>query len=133
MNGMNFANVLLSVRPDGTYEPFSAEAWQYVGQMMLLGMGMVFAVLGVLWGILVLFKLIFARTPKKKQKENKETVSAEAPAVVPATNREDDLALIAVLTAAVAAYREAEGETTDGFRVVSFRRTDSGRSWNAKR
>ena len=34
MNVAGIKNVAIAVRPDGTYEPFSIEAWQYVGQMI---------------------------------------------------------------------------------------------------
>ena len=48
-----FGNILaftaLAIREDGTYTPFSADAWGYAGQMTLLGMLMVFAVLAILW------------------------------------------------------------------------------------
>ncbi|MBE6546902.1 MAG: hypothetical protein E7668_05635 [Ruminococcaceae bacterium] len=140
------ANVALAIRDNGTYEPFSGEAWRYAGEMTLLGMGMIFAVLAILWGVLAIFKVIFAgKTPKapkeKAPKAKTETPAAvsdepsdEVKAVLAATVRavqEDDAATVAVLTAAVAAYRAQEG--TDGaFRVVSFRRT-GGRAWNAKR
>ena len=43
-----FTSFALNLRTDGTYEPFSAEAWKYAGQMTLLGIAMVFAVLAVL-------------------------------------------------------------------------------------
>ena len=115
---------------------FSAERWAYAGKMTLLGMLMIFAVLGVLWGVLSLFKIVFAgKTPRKEKKEapiaqekTVATVSSAAPVAAP----QDDLALIAVLTSAVSAYREAEGENGD-FRVVSFRRTSNGRAWNSKK
>ncbi len=119
---------------------FSIERWSYAGKMTLLGMLMIFSVLGVLWGVLSLFKIIFAgKSPKKEKNDKKETPSGEAKAAVvtpapsaPVAEPQDDLALIAVLTAAVSAYREAEGENGD-FRVVSFRRTSNGRAWNSKK
>ena len=40
--------------------------------------------------------------------------------------------LLAVLTAAIAAYRSEEGLPEGGFRVVSFKRA-GGRAWNAKK
>ena len=49
----------------------------------------------------------------------------------------DDGALVAVLTAAVAAVLEAEaaaqGTVAPSFRVVSFQRSSRGRSWNGNR
>ena len=47
----------------------SAETLEMMWQMPLLGMGMIFAVLAILWAVLVLFKFIFAKPePKKKSK-----------------------------------------------------------------
>lgn len=130
----------LSIRTDGTYEPFSAEAWKYVGEMILLGMGMIFCVLGILWGVLALFKVVFVGKEKKPKPvapraaapkaEPARTVVAEESAPISAPT--DDAQLIAVLTAAIEAYRSAEGEV-GGFRVVSFKRATSGRAWNAKK
>ncbi|MBQ9087027.1 MAG: OadG family protein [Clostridia bacterium] len=144
-------NAALTVRENGTYEPFSSEAWRYAGEMTLLGMAMVFAVLAILWGILAIFKLVFAgktpkepkppKTPKvkesKKQSESAPAVDDTVAAVIAASIqaiREDEAqsnaALVAILTAAVSAYRAEEG-TEGGFRVVSFKR--AGGAWNAKR
>lgn len=145
---MNFGLILnyaLAVRADGTYVPFSAEAWSYAGQMTLLGIGMVFSVLAILMLVLMIFKLVFAgptkkaKTPKAKQEKTvapkTETVveplsvtKVHADRGIPANN--DDEALIAVITAAVAAYRASEN-ISEGFRVVSFRRAGN-RHWNSK-
>lgn len=115
---------------------FSVERWAYAGKMTLLGMLMIFAVLGVLWGVLSLFKIVFAgKTPRKEKKEApiaEANTAVTVPPAAPVAAPQDDLALIAVLTAAVSAYREAEGENGD-FRVVSFRRTSNGRAWNSKK
>ena len=138
----------LSLKADGTYQAFSPEAWQYAGEMTLLGMGMVFAVLAILWGILAIFKLIFAgktpkapKAPKVKVEKAKEpsapvtdaapsaAVTAPTPSSAVSETQSND-ALIAILTAAVTAYREEEG-ATGSFRVVSFKRT--GGAWNTKR
>ena len=120
---------------------FSPERWEYAGQMTLLGMVMVFSVLGVLWLILSLFKVFFARGEKKAKSETvkvKEVAKPAEPAPVsvpaPAVSHTDE-ELVAILTAAVAAYIESEGQSESyagGFRVVSFRRVGGGRSWNAK-
>ena len=129
-----FETAALAIRENGTYAPFSGDAWVYAGEMTLLGMGMVFTVLALLWGVLAIFKVAFVKKPKKKEETLSEAPSA-APTVeeAPADTAEDDLALIAILTAAVAAYREAEGETADGFRVVSFKRASGVRGWNARK
>ena len=126
----------LAIRENGTYTPFSADAWSYAGQMTLLGMGMVFAVLAILWVILALFKVIFAGpSPKaKKQKKTEPVIEkpAEAPVAAPVAQT-NDAELVAIITAAVAAYMAEEGtEYAGGFRVVSFKRVRGGRTWNAK-
>ena len=133
MNLLN--NISLSVNSNGTYLPFSSEAWGYAGQMTLLGMVMVFAVLAILWLVLTLFKVVFADRSSKseKKKESLPEVNNMASTV---SDAHDDSELIAVITAAVATYMsEEKGENvpTDAFRVVSFRRANAtGRSWNDK-
>lgn len=118
-----------------------AETLTMMWQTVVLGMGMVFAVLAILFLILSVFKLVFAgKTPKepKPVKENPikakpvENVSAATPA--PAPTQSNDGELIAILTAAVAAYMaEEETEVPEGeFRVVSFTRVRGGRAWNSK-
>lgn len=138
LNNELFRLSALAIRPDGTYTPFSGDAIKYALEMTLLGMGMVFAVLGILWGVLSIFKLVFAR-PKKvnKAKEIKADPTPEvvaAPEIVTAPAATDDGELIAILTAAIIAYEaEQNPEAPIGnFRVVSYRRANGGRSWNAK-
>ncbi len=126
-----------------------AKTLEYLWQVPLLGMLMVFAVLAILWGVLAIFKLIFVgKTPAAKKQPNpvktaapkkqESSAEAEAPdngelmailtAAVAAHQNNDEI--IAVLTAAVSAYRAQEGETS-GFRVVAFKRVGS-RAWNTK-
>ncbi len=117
-------------------------------QVPILGMAMVFAVLGILWAVLAIFKLVFAgKTPKaekpqkapKAPKETKVTpkkasdvadaeLMAVLSAAVAAHQNSDEI--IAAITAAVSAYREEVGET-GGFRVVAFKRAGS-RTWNRR-
>ena len=107
--------------------------------MTLLGMGMVFAVLGILWAVLTVFKLVFVG---KSPKEN-EAVKTEAPAPkasaspkavakqpVAQASAGDDAVIAAIITAAVAAYMAEQGVSENGFRVVSFKRANNGRAWN---
>ncbi len=117
-----------------------AETLNMMWQTVVLGMGMVFSVLAILWGVLSIFKVVFAgKTPKEPKKapvekkaEAAPIAAAPAPVAVPAAQSNDEL--IAVLTAAVAAYMAEEGTpVADGsFRVVSFRRVGGGRAWNSK-
>ena len=96
---------------------------------------MIFAVLGVLWTVLLLFKVVFARTKKEDKKVEAPKV-VETPKVesAPAPAATDDTELIALLTAAIVAYESENGNDVDpsSFRVVSFRRTNGGRAWNSK-
>lgn len=132
----------LAVRENGTYAPLSGEAWIYALEMTLLGMGMIFSVLGVLWGVLAIFKLIFAKPASKAKSKAKEAPkaveepSAQATPAPEATSSAatDDAALVAILTAAIVAYESENGNEVDpsSFRVVSFRRANGGRAWNSK-
>jgi hypothetical protein len=136
-----FNVAMLAARADGTYLPFSADAWKEAGQMTLMGMLMIFAVLATLWGVLAIFKLIFAGKTANVSAPKTKTVKAD-PAPVQTQEKVNIIAqnaandeLIAVLTAAVAAYMAEEngGEvSTSGFRVVSFHRVGGGRAWNSK-
>ena len=94
------------------------DALSYGGQMFLIGIGTVFAVLGVIFLCLLIFKYVFAKTSTSAPK--KETVSL-APAPASPVKTTTDAELVAVIAAAIAM---AEAEAGDGtkFRVVSFRR-----------
>ena len=129
-----------NIAPNEKAVPFSGEAWLYALEMMLLGMGMIFAVLGVLWGVLAIFKLVFARPAKKDKKDapvskaEETVVSDPVVASAPVAAANDDAELVALLTAAIVAYESENNPnaTPVNFRVVSYRRTNGGRSWNAK-
>ena len=75
--------------------------------MTLFGMGIVFSVLIILWGLLALFRVIFYRPEKKEDKTFEITtpaVPAPAPApVVAAPVQENFEELAAVAAAAIAA------------------------------
>lgn len=126
--------------------PF-AERVEYALQGTVTGMLMIFAVLGLLWGIVSLSKVFLYDMPNKKKEEktNKvkskkvvmveddEEISAafDPSFIVPA---HDEGEIIAVITAAVAAMLESEeykNEFVGGFRVVSFKRSTE-RAWNKK-
>lgn len=134
--------VALEILPNQKAAPLSGEAWLYALEMTLLGMGMVFAVLAILWGVLCIFKLIFAKPNTKEEKASKEVKaeptpapkveSTSSPAPVAAAN--DDAELIAILTAAIVAYESEQNPNAvpGNFRVVSYRRANGGRAWNSK-
>lgn len=100
------------------------ERFAYGLRMTAVGMLTIFSVLGVICLIMLLSGLFFGRAGKKK-------VEPELP-TEPVVEEGLDPALVAVLTAAVAAVLADEARETGteapAFRVVSFRRT--GRGWN---
>ena len=98
------------------------------GLNTLLGMGTVFAVLIFLAFLISLMKYIPAILEKMNKKEQASVQEVKQEAVVAPVVEEttDDLELIAVITAAIAAQ---EGTSTDGFVVRSIRRRPSNK-WN---
>ena len=97
-----------------------------------LGMGIVFTVLIVIWGILAIFGKI-ATAGQKKSEMPAPVKAAPAPAPVapveaaPAASDEGEL--VAAITAAVALCMDAP---IGSFRVVSFRKTNTKQAWNKK-
>ena len=85
------------------------------------GFTLVFVVLATIWGILELFSLFFTKKKVKAPKiEEKQEIT---PVPVPIKEEtHDDTELIAVITAAVTAFRSSEEKTTGSFKVVSFRK-----------
>ncbi len=115
----------------------SSERLELAGQVVLIGMGMVFAVLALLWGVLALFGKLMTSGKAGKAKDGEpasatEEVPAAESAVQPdeapaaETAEADDEELVAILTAAVAAAIASDEELSSrfasGFRVVSFRK-----------
>lgn len=121
-------------------------------EMLADGLGTVFLVLILLWGLLSLFRLVFYDIPNKRKKDAHapsepqdtpdDTPVAEASSesydeVAYEAQYEDETQLVAVITAAVAAYMDTENEANGivaddintSFRVVSFKRK-SGGEWN---
>ena len=95
----------------------------------LMGMGTVFAVLIFISFLISLFKYIPAiqNAFSKKKDEKKEETKAAVSEAVEEVDETDDLELIAVISAAIAA---AEETTTDGFVVRSIKRRPSNK-WNS--
>jgi len=102
------------------FAPFSAEAWEYAGQMTLLGMGMVLAVLGLLWAVLTVFKLVFVGKDRKSTASERSERKAQITAVNPTvsitaqTSVQSDEEIAAVITAAITAYMAEQGVPADG-------------------
>lgn len=107
-------------------------------EVFILGILMVFAVLALLWGVLAIFKVVFYDIPEKRKKAKANETKTEmapapaavaAPAPVPA---QDDGAIVAAITAALSEYFSQSGEYKGGFRVVSFKKSQTGSAWNRK-
>jgi sodium pump decarboxylase gamma subunit len=111
-------NSLLSISPEQYSEKLSfSEALSFGGQMVLLGMGVVFSVLAIIWLVLTIFKSIFNNVDNKSSQAAPAVESVPVPAVPSATA---DAEIVAVIAAAIAM---AESENNGlSFRVVSFRR-----------
>ncbi len=93
------------------------------GLNTVLGMGVVFAVLVFLAFLIYLMKYIPSLADVfKKKKPIEQKTEQPAPVVETVTESVDDLELVAVITAAIAAQ---EGTSTDGFVVRSIRRRPS--------
>ena len=115
---------------------FSSQRLSMAGLMIVQGMGMVFLVLAVLWLVLLVFKKVFYKDPAaeaKASKKNAKTEPTPEPAPVPVATASDD-ALVAAITAAVAAYIDSDpalsSQFAGGFRVVSFKKKNGKTSWN---
>ena len=121
------------------FAPFSAESWMYAAQMTVIGMGMIFAVLALLWLVLTLFKFVFVgKNEENNEKKSDSAVNKtdnihkeQAPVAPAVSEVVDDAVTAAIITAAIAAYMAEQGVDEDGFRVVSFKRV-SNRAWNNK-
>lgn len=123
----NKDNVVTTVTMDPIYS--TGEIAKKAAMNTLIGMGSVFCVLILLAFIISLFKYVavFENRGKKKMEAAKSAAPAAAP--VPAevsaeSAPADDLQLVAVITAAIAA---AEGTSADGFVVRSIKRRSNNK------
>lgn len=105
-------------------------------QVLVIGIVTVFVVLALLWGVMALFKVFFYNVPNKKKNAagtanitKVENVPA-AEDIPLAASASDDTQLIAVITAAIAAYNASSGNGCLPFRVVSYRRVAGAGGWN---
>ena len=97
-----------------------ADRLSAAGQTIVLGMLAVFAVLAILWLVLILMGKIF-EGKKEKAPEKKEAVAQTAPAPASAQVSEDsDEEIVAAITAAISVMLD---KPVSAFRVVSFRQT----------
>lgn len=127
------ANVLAS---EGTEQTRSlAETLEYALLNTVMGISIVFIVLLLISRIIALFKYI----NKFEQKHAAKNTPAAAPAPTAEEPEEeeeelsDDLELVAVITAAIHAYEEAQGNDipADGLVVRSIRKANKTRWQNA--
>ena len=94
------------------------ERTAYAGRMLSIGMGAIFLSLALLWGVLEVFKRLVVREAKPTP-----PVAVPAPAPTPPAAPTTDDALIAAITAAVAAtLADENGGVAPAFRVVSFQK-----------
>lgn len=131
------AEVVLSNDMFFTLESISLNPVSTMGELMvkaalntLLGMGTVFAVLILISLVIYCFKFISIAQDKMKKPQAAEEAKTPAPAPVQEAVEEvsdetDDLELVAVIAAAIAASEGAV--TTDGFVVRSIRKVNRSR------
>lgn len=103
------------------------EILKKAGTNTLIGMGTVFIVLIFMSFVISAFGLIPKLFAKKEQAEAPKEVKIPTPAAVPVEIEEDvsdDLELVAVITAAIAA---AEGTSTDGVVIRSIKRAGNAK------
>lgn len=93
-------------------------------QVAAIGIGIVFAILAIIMGVLYLFELLFYKLPAKKAGkpvEPKPAPAPKAPAAPVAAASADDDEVVAVISAAIAAYYEQNAPTSK-YKIKSFRR-----------
>ncbi len=124
------------------------ERVMYALRMLIVGLGAVFAILALLWGVMVLARVLLhdipmrskieqdalkSEPPKGRPNVSPRPAAAPAPVAPAAPAAQDNGVLIAVITAAVSAAMQEEGTLPPGgFRVVSFRRSSNSGAWNRK-
>lgn len=113
--------------PDAASQLADKDYWGSVGILTLTGILVVFLILAILifvfWLMGTIFKSIDKSKAEKKALDEAAKIEAPAPATaaVEADEADDEEELIAVITAAIAAY-EGDG----GFTIRSIRRRDEG-------
>ena len=113
----------ISISTNVTYS--FGENMAKAGLNTLLGMGTVFVVLILISLIISLFGYIpklFDSKKKAPEKAQTETADKVVAQIVENEELSDDLELVAVISAAIAAYEGAASGSTDGFVVRSIRK-----------
>lgn len=132
------AEITIEFNKDFEMKSFTAAAEYTKGEILkkaglntVLGMGTVFAVLIFISFIISLFGII-GKSQEKKVKAEKEAIQAKAAEAKPyeaeeeAVDVTDDLELVAVITAAIAASEET---SADGFVVRSIKKRRKNSHW----
>lgn len=96
----------------------------------LLGMGTVFMVLVLISLIISSFSLISKFEKKEKKSETEKSVDNTIAQIV-AAEEADETELIAVISAAIAAYEAANGGSSDGVVIRSVRKVNRNKWQNA--
>lgn len=116
-----------------TLMPSDDGYWSLVGSTVVTGMVVVFLALAILIGFLFLMGAILSH--KKKPKEEKAEVAAVQNNPAPEAEiidaaEEDDSEVIAVISAAIAAYSEADGKQ---YRITSVKKREKNQrsGWSA--
>ena len=95
-------------------EEYASQNLSGMWASVITGLVVVFLILGILIGFIYLIGL-FSNIGKKKEKKAKKApeapVAEPAPVVEEEVYEEDDSEIIAVISAAIAAYGEQEGKT----------------------
>ena len=117
----------MSITFDAQYS--MAETLQRAGLNTLMGVGIVFCVLLFLCFLISMFKFV-SKLSGEDKKEQKKAPAPAAPVVTAAAPAEetDDLELVAVIAAAIAA---AENTSTDSFVVRSIKKVNKSKWRNA--
>lgn len=115
-----------------TVNKTTGEKLENAGLNTLLGMGMAFTVLIIIALVISLFPLINKLTEKKPETNKEiteksiETVTSQ---IAEKEELTDDSELIAVISAAIAAYEASQGTGGDGFVVRSVRKVGKASNW----
>lgn len=118
------ASMVLMTGCDDEFGGMMAEA----GYNTLLGMGTVFVVLVLMSLIISLFGVFFGNKSKKTKTENKSVDNTIAQIIEKEEQEElsDDLELVAVISAAIAAYEGSA--STEGYVVKSIKKSKNWRN-----
>ena len=122
---------LLTGSPQITQESSFFDRLTLGGSTLLIGMVIVFAVLGIIFIALQIMRAVFTRNAIKA-KQARKAAKAEKATQIPEVKKEaapaasapvapvaDDAATVAAIIAAISAYT---GKAPEGFRVVSFKK-----------